>query len=56
MVPARHRRPWLFAGLHALCVAGFELLRRARTPAAACVGLVAVMMGGAPTFYIPTCA
>jgi sugar phosphate permease len=49
------RRPWLFAGLHALCVAGFELLRRARSPAAACAGLVAVMMGGAPTFYIPTC-
>jgi len=46
----------LFVGLHTLCIAGFEMMRIARAPGLACVGLVAVMLGGAPTFYIPTTA
>lgn len=51
-----HRRAACFAAAHAVAIAAFELLRRAKSPMGVYLGLTGVMLGGAPVFYIPTTA
>ena len=52
-VRLRHR---LCCMLRRVCVIGIEVLRRTQTMAGMCIGLALTLLGGAPSFYIPSTA